>query len=296
VTIGLRSLLFAPASHERRSRKALASAADGAILDLEDAIADQDKSAARSAAARWLADRVPGGPLGLVRINALATPHAYPDLIAVVGPGLDGIVLPKTESAQDVAVLDWSLEQLERERGLPVGSVVILPIVETARGVLAAVAVAAASRRVLTLNFGVGDFTLDTGMALESDNPGILWARTQVVVACRAAGVAAPVDTVHLTLGDPEGLRHEAEVARRLGFQGKACIHPDQVELVNQVFLPTAAEVARAQRLVDEFAAAVAGGVGALRVGSDFVDRPIADRAERTLERARAAGVSEGRS
>ncbi|EQD65355.1 citrate lyase beta subunit, partial [mine drainage metagenome] len=114
----------------------------------------------------------------------------------------------------------------------------ILPIVETARGVTAAAAIAAASPRVRTLNFGVGDFTLDTGMAPEQDNPGVLWARTQVVVACRVAGVEAPVDTAHLTLDDPEGLEHEARMARRLGFQGKACIHPDQVGVANRVFAP----------------------------------------------------------
>ncbi len=289
----LRSLLFAPAIHDRHSRKALGSSADAAILDLEDAVAEADKPAARQAAGALLRERDPRGPLALVRINALATVHAHPDLLHVVGPGLGGIVLPKAESAADVTVLAWMLEQLERERGLAPGTVAILPIVETARGVTDAAAIAAASPRVRTLNFGVGDFTLDTGMAPERDNPGVLWARTRVVVACRVAGVEAPVDTAHLTLDDPEGLEHEAQMARRLGFQGKACIHPDQVAVANRVFAPTPDEVARARAIVDGFAAAGAAGVAALRVGSDFVDRPIAARAERTLALARAVAAGE---
>ncbi|HVA21335.1 MAG TPA: CoA ester lyase [Candidatus Micrarchaeia archaeon] len=289
----LRSLLFAPASHERHSRKALESAADAAILDLEDAVPEADKGMARHRAAALLSERALPAPLALVRINALATAHAYPDLLQVVGPGLDGIVLPKTESAEDVHTLAWALTQLERGRGLAAGAIRIIPIVESARGLYAAVAIAGASPRVRTLNFGVGDFTLDTGMLPEPGNPGVSWARAQVALACRLAGAEPPIDTAHLTLDDHEGLEREALDARRLGFQGKACIHPDQLPVVHRVFTPTPAEVARAQTIVDRFEAALTAGVGALRVGPDFVDQPIAARAVQVLERARRAGVRE---
>ncbi len=292
----LRSLLFAPAIHERHSRKALASAADAAILDLEDAVAEGDKPAARSRAAALLAERAGPGPLALVRINGVLGPHAYPDLLAVVGPGLDMVVVPKAQSAEEVRTVAWVLDQLEGERGLAPGRIAILPIVETARGLARAADIAAASPRVWTVNFGVGDYALDTGLTPGPCHPGIAFARAQLVIACRVAGVDAPIDTAHLALDDPEGLEIEAREARRMGFQGKACIHPEQVGVVHRVFAPTADEVAWSRRIVEGFAAARAAGAGAARVGADFVDQPIVERAERTLALARRLGREEGAS
>ncbi len=289
----LRSLLFAPASHERRASKALISRADAAILDLEDSVATDSKAAARVAVENLLLGRAAPRPLAFVRINGMTTLHAYPDLLAVVGPGLDAIVVPKVESAQQVASLGWLLDQLERERGVTPGSVAIIPIVETARGVAAATEIAAASPRVWTLNFGIGDFALDTGMRPCAGHPGVAVARTMVVLACRLAGVDAPIDTAHLDLGDGEGLAAEAAEARRLGFQGKACIHPDQIAVVRRAFSPTPEEVARARVMVEAFDRAVGLGNASIRIGANFVDYPVAERARRLLELA-AGGEREG--
>lgn len=283
----LRTLLFAPAIHARHVEKALAGSADGVILDLEDAVAVGEKPAARLAARRALDARLSGdGPRVYVRVNGLTTPFAYDDLREVVGPGLDGIIVPKTESASQLATADWLLTQLERAAGLESGSVEIMPIVETAAGVTRLAEIASASRRVRRLNFGAGDFSLDTNMTWTAGHEGILWARIQMVIASRAAGLEAPLDTVYAQLADDDGLRMEADQAKRLGFQGKACIHPRQVDIVNAVFSPSSADVEAARMIVDAFVEAEAQGVASIRVGGQFIDYPVAARAQRTLDLA----------
>lgn len=285
--MAIRSLLFAPASHARHVEKALSGPADGAILDLEDAIANAEKPAAGAAARRALDARSGHETTrAFVRVNGLTTPYTYDDLHAVVGAGLDGIVLPKAESAAQLATADWLLTQLERKRGLPEGAIEIMPIVETATGVARIHEIAAASKRVRRLNFGAGDFSLDTNMTWTAGHEGILWARIQVVIASRAAGLEAPLDTVYAQIEDDEGFRSEAEQALRLGFQGKACIHPRQVPIANEVFSPSEADIAKARAIVEAFAEAEAQGVASIRIGSQFIDYPVAARAQRTLDLA----------
>jgi citrate lyase subunit beta/citryl-CoA lyase len=295
----LRSMLYAPANHPRHAAKALAGTADAAILDLEDAVAAGQKQAARNAIRELLRDRPAaehpaGRPAAFVRINALGTRHAYQDLLAAAVGGVDGILLPKVESPGEVATADWMLTQLERERGLDGGAIQLVPMVETASGLSHLDAIAAASPRVRRLTFGAADFALDTGMAVASGhapldpvaNPGLLWAKVQLVVASRAARLDAPLDTVYFDLGDAHGFLREAEQARRLGFQGKTCIHPSQVELANRAFTPTAEEVAQAKRTLEAFERAVAAGSAAIQLDGRLVDYPIAERARRVLELA----------
>ncbi len=281
----LRSLLFAPASHARHVQKALSGPADGAIIDLEDAVAVAEKPAARAQVRAAIeAHRSPRGPRVYVRINGLTTPFAYEDLCAVVGSGLDGVILPKTESAAQIATADWLLDQLERMAGLEAGSIELMPIVETAVGLTRLREIATASRRVRRLNFGAGDFSLDTNMTWVVAHEGLLWARVQMVVESRAAGLEPPIDTVYADLDDAEGLAREAAQAQTLGYQGKACIHPRQVEVVNAVFTPSASEVASARAVVDAFERAETSGVAAIQVDGRFIDYPVAARARRTLE------------
>lgn len=279
-----RTTLFAPATHARHVEKALAGDADGVILDLEDAIALAEKAAARQAARQALAARTVDGPRVYVRVNGLTTPYAYDDLCAIVAPGLDGVIMPKAESAHQIATLDWLLTQLERAAGLAEGDIEIMPIIETAIGLMRIAEIAAASSRIARLNFGAGDFSLDTNMTWTAGHEGILWARTQVVVASRAARLEPPLDTVYARLDDAEGFRREAEQALRLGFQGKACIHPSQVVIANEVFSPSVSEVERAREIVAAFASAEAAGVASIRVGGQFIDYPVAARAQRTLD------------
>lgn len=289
--MAIRSLLFTPATSARHVAKALAGATDGVILDLEDSIAIAEKPQARLAARQTLDTVAAPGvrPLIFVRVNGLTTPFAFDDLRTVVGSGLDGVIVPKMESAAQVATADWLLTQLERATGLAQGAIEIMPIIETAAGVERMAAIAAAARatgRIRRLNFGAGDFSLDTNMTWTAGHEGILWARVQLIIASRAAGLEAPLDTVYAQLHDDDGLRAESEQARRLGYQGKACIHPRQVEIVNAVFSPSAEEVSQAQMIVDAFAEAEAQGVASLRVGGQFIDYPVAARAQRTLDLA----------
>ena len=253
-------------------------------MDLEDAVAIDEKVRARHAVVELLRSRPPRGPLAFVRINALSTPFGYEDLLAVAPSRPDGIVLPKCESERDVLVADWLLVQLERQAGLQAGDMRLIPIVETATGLANLDKIASASRRVSRISLGAGDFTLDMGMAWEPDNEAVVWAKIRLILASRIAGLDPPLDTVFPNLDDNDGLLREAQKAKGLGFQGKNCIHPSQVEIVNTVFTPTAVEIARARRLLNAFEAALREGTASIVVDGEFVDYPVAERARRIID------------
>lgn len=289
----MRTMLFTPVNHARHVEKALGGPADAVILDLEDAVASEEKPAARALVPDLLASLTGAHPRVFVRVNALTTAFAYADLMAAVRAGLAGIVLPKVESSQQVVTADWLMSQLEVERGLLPGSVELLPIIETAAGLTRLDEIATASRRVRRLSFGAGDFTLDTNMEWTPGNEGVLWARVRTVVASRAAGLAAPIDTVYPTLSDAAGFETEARQARRLGFEGKLCLHPAQVDIANTVFTETETEVGDARRVLEAFERAVAAGSASIQLDGRFIDYPIAERARRLIEARRSSPVEE---
>ena len=282
----LRSFLFAPGNHPRRVANALSLNVDAVILDLEDAVATTEKPAARGAVAAALA--VPRQPLLYVRVNAADTEFCYGDLVAVVRPGLDGIVLPKVESAIALATIDWLLAQLEREQGLVPGGIDLIPIIETAAGLTNLDVILAAGTRVRHIAFGAGDFTLDVNMAWSRTEAELAFARARIATASRAAGIEAPLDTVWVDLTDEEGLEMSARTALGFGFQGKMCIHPKQIAPVHRVFTPGEAEVAVAERVVAAFAEAEASGSAAIQLDGKFIDYPILYRAQRVLEKIAA--------
>jgi hypothetical protein len=190
----LRSLLFAPANHARRSEKALSLDADAVILDLEDACPIAEKIATRQLAAAAMTR--PRACVGYVRVNPLSTEFGYGDIVAVVGPGVDGIVLPKVESAAELATADWLIAQIERDKGLTVGAIDLLPILETGKGVANASAIASAGTRSKRLAFGAGDFTLDMDLKWSREESELMHYRSSLVLASRASGLEAPLDTV----------------------------------------------------------------------------------------------------
>ncbi len=290
--VPLRSLLFAPGNHARRVEKALSLDADAVILDLEDAVAIAEKVATRAMVAAAL--QRPRRGLLYVRLNALDTAFCYGDLVAVAQRGLDGIILPKIESAAGIATIDWLLAQLERERELPVGGIDLIPIIETARGLQQIDAVLAAGTRVRRVAFGAGDFTLDVNMAWSRSETELAHARSVVVTASRAAGIEAPLDTVWVDLTDPEGLEASARMALAYGFQGKMCIHPDQIAIVHRVFTPSDAEIAFAERVCAAFARAEAEGSAAIQLDGKFIDYPIVYRAQRVLQKIAVIRAREG--
>ena len=288
----LRSFLFAPGNHARRVEKALSLDADAVILDLEDAVAIAEKPATREVVAAAL--ERPRQGLIYVRVNAVDTEFCYGDLAAVVQPGLDGIILPKVESAAGLATIDWLLSQLERDRGLPLGDIDLIPIIETARGVQQIDAILAAGTRVRRVAFEAGDFALDVNMAWSRSETELAHARAVIVTASRASGIDAPLDTVWVDLTDPEGLEASARTALGYGFQGKMCIHPDQIAVVNRVFTPSDAEIAFADRVTAAFANAEAAGSAAIQLDGKFIDYPIVHRAQRVLQKIAAIHAREG--
>jgi len=281
-------VLFAPANHPVHAGRSLLSQAYAAVLDLEDAVTPAEKPVARERVAALLSGPRRPGIVAMVRINGLETEDALDDLMACVGPGLDAVMLPKCDSGNQVATVSWVLDQLEQRRGLPAAGIELLPLIETAAGPGTIAAIATASRRVRRVAFGALDFSLDTGMRYTPDHEGVRWARIQTVVESRAAGLEPPIDTVFPNLGDSDGFAAEAAEGRRLGFQGKLCIHPTQVEIANREYAASAAELEHARAVVSAFAEAAAAGLASIRLGDDFVDAPVAERARRLLAEAAA--------
>jgi citrate lyase subunit beta/citryl-CoA lyase len=288
----MRSLLFVPGNRQRMIDKALAGEADVVLLDLEDSVTLGEKEAARQTVATTLAGVAAGGErrqLIFVRINAGELLQA--DLDAVVRPGLDGLVLPKADHAQGVQELAAILDTLEHERG--VSGIRLLPIVESARGVIEAPRVAEASSRNVAVMFGGEDFSADLGLPAlrEKEAVDLLYPRSAVAVAAAAAGVRA-IDTIWADVRDRQGLEEEARLARRLGFSGKAVIHPDQIAPVNAIFSPTPEEIAYALRVETAAVEGERSGSGAVALDGKMIDRPVVERARRTLSLARALGLT----
>ncbi|MCC7271754.1 MAG: CoA ester lyase [Alphaproteobacteria bacterium] len=289
----LRTFLFSPADHARRVEKVFSVGADAVILDLEDAVAAARKPAARGLALAAL--QRPRHCLGYVRVNAMETEFCFGDLQAIVHPGLDGIVLPKVESAAGLLAVDWVVEQLERERGLPRRGIDIMPIIETARGIADLDQILRAGSRIRRVSFGAGDFTLDVNMVWSRAESELAHARSKVAVSSRAAGLEAPIDTVWADLEDQEALEASAVTVLGMGFQGKLCIHPKQIPVVNRVFTPNEAEIAFAERVVAAFAKAEAEGSAAFQLDGKFIDYPPVYRAQRMLKTVAAIRERERR-
>ena len=276
---GVRSYLFAPGNHPRRVQIVFQSGADAIILDLEDAVAVSEKIATRSAVVAALAP--PRACLGYIRVNSFDTQWCYGDLLAAVGARTDGIVLPKAETADQLRTLDWLITQLERERGLPQGGIDLMPIVETGKGIMALEALCTATSRVRRVVFGGGDYTLDLDLQWTEQEAELAFARGRLVHCSRAAEIEAPIDTVLLQIRDHERFRCTAQLARQMGFQGKLCIHPDQVPIANQVFAPSPAEVEHAHKVIAAFERAEAQGLASIQLDGYFIDYPIVYKARR---------------
>ncbi len=280
-----RSFLFAPGNHPRRVEKALSLDADATILDLEDACPIAEKVATRAVvvAAYQKTRRC----LGYVRVNAMSTEWGYGDIVAVVQKGVDGIILPKLETVDEIRAADWLVSNLERERGLSQGSIDILPIIETGKGLANMRGICAAGTRIKRIAFGAGDFTLDMNMTWSRSEAELLPYRSECVLASRAGGIEPPIDTVWVDLKDAQGFRQSVETIKGLGFQGKLCIYPDQVPVVNEVLAPSAAEVEWSQRVVAAFQEAEKTGSASIQLEGKFIDYPIVYRAERVIAMAK---------
>ena len=290
----MRSLLFVPGDSPRKLARGLESGADALILDLEDSVAADRKAEARATALAFLKDagKAAKRPRLLVRVNSLDTGLTDADLDAVVAGRPDAILLPKAEGGPSVIHLDAKLAAREALAGLPDGTIGIMAIAtETAVALFAAGTYAGASPRLSGLTWGAEDLSADIGAETNRDQDGnftgpFRLARSLCVAAAAAAKVAA-LDTVFVDFRNGEGLRREAEEARRDGFVGKLAIHPGQVATINEVFTPAPAEIAKAEAVIAAFAAAP--GVGVVGIDGVMYDRPHLERAKRLLARAKGS-------
>jgi citrate lyase subunit beta/citryl-CoA lyase len=282
----LRSLLFVPGDSERKYAKARASGADALILDLEDSVAPAQKPGARRFASELLSDSSPRYWSFLVRINALETGLALDDLAAVVRPGLDALLIPKANSAEDLVRIGHYLDALEITAGIKAGSIKLAVVAtETAKAMFALSSYAPPHPRLLALTWGAEDLSAAIG-ATDNKEPDGAWtfpyqvARAQCLFAASAAGVT-PIDTLHVDFRDLDGLERECRRSRRDGFLGRIAIHPDQVPVINRCYAPSEAEIAHARRIVDAFAANP--DAGTIGIDGKMVDIPHLRAAQKTL-------------
>lgn len=274
--------------------KALGYEADGLIFDLEDAVPAADKAAARAMAAEALAQFHGRGPVLTVRINALDTGLAGDDLNAIVGPSLAAVVAPKVETPDDIAVLEALLSQCERRAGLAPGQVEIYPTLETAKGVYHAYPIATCSARVPTLAVAAspgGDSARSLGYVWSKEGTETLYMRSKVLLDARAAGVVYPLAATWFDIADLDGLRHDVQLNRQLGYTGQMLIHPSHVPIVNEIFTPTADDIAYHQGLLAAMEEAERQGTAAVTYEGVMVDIAMVKTSRQILDLARSIGV-----
>ena len=285
----VRSWLFAPGDSERKMEKATAGPADIILFDLEDAVAPEEKPNARSRVSAFLAAQPPDRSRLWVRINPLQGPHALADLAAVISGRPGGIMLPKSRSGADVELLDHYLSALEVASGIQQGSTKVIPLVgETAEGMFA-MGTYAGTPRLVAMTWGAEDLADAVGASENRNADGSYgftyeMARSLCLLGAAAAGVP-PIETIHGDFRDEAGLRRRAQQVRRAGFRGMLAIHPAQVDVINEAFTPTAEELARAQEIVDLFAANP--GAGTIGYKGSMLDRPHLARAQALLKLVR---------
>ncbi|WP_028061407.1 HpcH/HpaI aldolase/citrate lyase family protein [Candidatus Solirubrobacter pratensis] len=292
-----------PGSSERFLAKAPGLEADEVFLDLEDAVAPNEKESARGRVIEALNTLdFRDGMTVVVRVNGTDTPHYYRDLIDVVeqaGAKLDAVMLPKVRTPGDVEMTDKLLTQIELAHGLEPGRIGIEAQIEDATGLVACEAIAAASARMETLIFGPGDYSAAVGIPITTIGgapegyPGdhLNYVYSRLVVAARAAGIQA-IDGPYARVGDEEGLRERSRLARALGMDGKWTIHPGQIATVNEIFAPAREEWERAEAMLAAYDAAHAGGQGAAMYDGEMIDEANRKMAERVARAGRAAGYA----
>ena len=290
-----RSFLFAPGNVARRVEKAFTLDADAVIVDLEDSVATSEKEATRKPVAEALMR--PRKCRGYVRVNAPSSPFCYGDLAATIHKGVDGVLLPKVESAADLHAIDWLMAALERERGIGEGSIDLVPQIETAAGVQRIDRIIQARKlrpyagvwRVKRVAFGAADYANELGLSPTLDEPELADARSRIVLSSRASGLENPIDSPWFHFKETAAFERALERSRRGGFQGRLCVHPDQIAPVNRAYLPSEDEIALAERIVAAFKEAEARGAAAIQLDGQMIDYPVVYRAQALLASVREA-------
>jgi citrate lyase subunit beta/citryl-CoA lyase len=292
--------MFVPGDKQRMIDKALSLNADAIMMDIEDGVAPMAKHAARQQIGASL-DQVTAAiksnpsyhtPARFVRVNAIPSERFIEDVKAVVRPGLQGLVIPKVDSIEQIRIVEDELGRAEVAHHIPGGTVELLIAIESPIGLFNAYQLASSSPRIVGLMFGAEDFTREMNLPVRRDGEAVdmLYARSAIATAAAAAHVQA-VDGVWVDLNDPEGLRRFARQARRLGMSGISIIHPSQIDEANAAFTPSKEDIAYAQEVLAAFDAARARGEGAIAFRGQLLDFPIVDRARQTVALAKSLGA-----
>ena len=265
---------------------------DSIMLDLEDAVAEKEKDAARYSLFHALKEINYRGVERVVRINGLDTPY-WKDIRCAVAGGCDAIRIPKTESAQDVKLVEEHVIAAEKEFGIPEGRTLIMAALESARGIMKALDICEASERLFGIALSGGDYTKDLQTHITGTGVELMGARQNMVIAARAAGVQC-FDTVYTDLDNMEGFKQDVETIHLMGFDGKSIINPRQIEIVHEIYTPTQKDIIFAEKVVKEIDDKKAKGIGVFTVDGKMIDIAFYDGAKRTIELAKASGVYKG--
>ena len=288
-----RTMMFMNAQKPGLIKDAYIYGVDSIMLDLEDAVAENQKDAARFSLYHALKTIDYGDTEVIVRINGLDTPHWQEDIRVCVAGGADGIRIAKCESAQDVLTVEKAVEEAEKEFGVEVGRTLLMAALESPKGILNAYEICAASPRMFGVAISGGDFRKCMQTKPTASGIDMVTARGMMLIAARAAGVQC-FDTVFTDLDDMEGFINETKQNKEMGFDGKSLINPKQIRPVHEIFAPTEKEVMQAELMVRAFREAAAKGIGVFTVNGKMVDVAFIPGAERTLKLAKACGMYEG--
>ena len=285
-----RTMLFVPGSNAGMIKDAGIYGADSLMFDLEDAVAISEKDSARLLVYNAVKTLDYGKTEIVVRINPLSSPYGRDDIEAMVRAGVDVIRLPKTETKEDIEDVEAVIEEVEKKIGREVGSTKMMAAVEGALGVVNAYSIATASSRLIGIALGAEDYVTNMKTKRYPDGMELLGARTQIIIAARAAGIYA-LDTVYSNVDNEEGFRREVELIKQLGFDGKSVINPRQIKPVHEIYSPTEMEIKKSIDIVTAAKEAEKQGLGVISLNGKMIDKPIIDRASRVLQLAKAVGL-----
>lgn len=288
-----RTMLFLNAQRASLVKDAYVYKPDTVMFDLEDAVAEREKDSARFSLYNTMKSVDYRGVERIVRINGSDTPHFYEDIRVAVASGIDGIRVPKCESAKDIHEAEAAVEKAEKEFGVEVGRTLLMGAIESPRGVINALEIAESSPRMFGIAIGAGDYLRTMHTTKSASGIELLGARSRMVIAARAAGIQC-FDTVYMDVDNLEGFTEEVNLIKQLGFDGKSLISPKQIPIVHKIFAPSEKEIRRAEKIIIELEENEKKGIGVFTVDGQMVDIAMLEGAQRTITLAKASGVYKG--
>ncbi len=285
-----RTMMFVPGSNPGMIKEAYIYNADSIMFDLEDSVALAEKDAARFLVYNALKTIDYGKTELVVRINGLDSPFGKDDIEAMVRAGIHVVRLPKTEKKEDIWEVEKAIEEAEIKWGREVGSTKMMAAIESPLGIVNAYAIASASPRLIAMALGAEDYVTNLKTQRYPDGQELFAARTQILIAARAAGIYA-IDTVYSDVDNDEGFKNEVKLIKQLGFDGKSVINPRQIKPVHEIYTPSEKEIKKSKDVIRAAKDAEERGLGVIALNGKMIDKPIIERAERVLLLAKAAGV-----